>query len=83
MECTVIAETSGNSIHPITAQLVGAASSLGATPTVVIPGGAGAEGVGAGRARRGGQLRAAGGAGGGAGRPRRHRRRQVWYPPHC
>ena len=43
MECTVIAETSGNSIHPITAQLVGAASSLGATPTVVVPGGIGAE----------------------------------------
>ena len=43
MECTVIAETSGNSIHPITAQLVGAASSLGAAPTVVVPGGIGAE----------------------------------------
>ena len=43
MECTVIAETSGSSIHPITAQLVGAASSLGFTPAVVIPGGTGAE----------------------------------------
>ncbi len=43
MECTIIAETSGNSIHPITAQLVGAASSLGAVPTVVVPGGIGAE----------------------------------------
>ena len=43
MECTIIAESSGNSIHPITAQLVGAASSLGATTTVVVPGGVGAD----------------------------------------
>ena len=44
MECTVIAETAGDSLHPITSQLVGAASSLGASPTVVVPGGIGSEG---------------------------------------
>ena len=43
MECTIIAESSENSIHPITAQLVGAASSLGFTPAVVVPGGTGAD----------------------------------------
>lgn len=43
MECTVIADTSGDSLHPITAQLVGAASSLGASPTVVVPGGIAAD----------------------------------------
>ena len=43
MECTVIAETVGDSLHPITSQLVGAASSLGASPIVVVPGGFGSE----------------------------------------
>jgi electron transfer flavoprotein alpha subunit len=42
MEITVIAESSGNSLHPITAQLVGAACALGGSPTVVVPGGNGA-----------------------------------------
>lgn len=43
MEYTVIAESSGDSLHPITAQLVGAASALGSSPTVVVPGGVGAD----------------------------------------
>tara|TARA_B100000029_G_scaffold179537_1_gene177086 strand:- start:179 stop:1093 length:915 start_codon:yes stop_codon:yes gene_type:complete len=43
MEITVIAESSGDSLHPVTAQLVGAASALGGSPTVVVPGGIGAD----------------------------------------
>ena len=43
MEYTVIAESSGDSLHPITAQLVGAVSALGSSPTVVVPGGVGAD----------------------------------------
>ena len=43
MEYTVIAESSGDSLHPITAQLVGAVSALGSFPTVVVPGGVGAD----------------------------------------
>ena len=38
---TVIAEISGNSLHPVTAQLVGAA---GGNATVLCPGGIGASG---------------------------------------
>ena len=43
MEFTVIAESTGGSLHSTTAQLVGAASALGGSPTVVVPGGIGAE----------------------------------------
>ena len=42
MDVTVIAETSGDGLHPVTAQLVGAAVSIGGTPTVLCAGGAGA-----------------------------------------
>tara|TARA_B100000427_G_scaffold24410_1_gene18109 strand:- start:3261 stop:4178 length:918 start_codon:yes stop_codon:yes gene_type:complete len=42
MEVTIIAETTGNELHPVTAQLVGAACSIGGTPTVICPGGVGA-----------------------------------------
>jgi len=38
---TVISESSNNSLHPITAQLVGAASALGGSITVICPGGIG------------------------------------------
>jgi len=41
MEMTIIAETSKGSLHPVTNQLVGAASALGAQPTVICPGGIG------------------------------------------
>tara|TARA_B100000965_G_scaffold312303_1_gene272071 strand:+ start:22807 stop:23727 length:921 start_codon:yes stop_codon:yes gene_type:complete len=41
MEITVIAETSGEGLHPVTEQLVGAASSLGGVITVLCPGGVG------------------------------------------
>ena len=41
MEIIVIAEATGGSLHPVTAQLVGATSSLGGTTTVLCPGGAG------------------------------------------
>ena len=42
MTFTIIAESSGDSLHPTTAQLVGAASSLGNGSTVICPGGIGA-----------------------------------------
>jgi len=42
MDITVIAESSGNGLHPVTAQLVGAAASIGGTPTVLCAGGVGA-----------------------------------------
>ena len=43
MDVTIIAETQDGGLHPVTAQLVGAASNLGASPTVVCPGGAGGD----------------------------------------
>jgi len=42
MDVTVIAETSGDGLHSVTAQLVGAAVSIGGTPTVLCAGGTGA-----------------------------------------
>ncbi|MEO2114916.1 MAG: hypothetical protein ABGX21_01175, partial [Candidatus Poseidoniia archaeon] len=42
MSTTVISESSNNSLHPITAQLVGAASALGGSITIICPGGIGA-----------------------------------------
>ena len=41
MEVTIIAETTGDALHPVTAQLVGAACSKGGAPTVICPGGIG------------------------------------------
>lgn len=41
MEITIIAETSGEGLHPVTEQLVGAAGSLGGVITVLCPGGVG------------------------------------------
>ena len=41
MDITIIAETSGEGLHPVTEQLVGAASSLGGVITVLCPGGVG------------------------------------------
>ena len=41
MDVTVIAEVSDGSLHPVTAQLVGAALSVGGSPTVLCPGGLG------------------------------------------
>tara|TARA_S200000501_G_scaffold359805_1_gene386162 strand:+ start:741 stop:1661 length:921 start_codon:yes stop_codon:yes gene_type:complete len=41
MEITIIAEASGEELHPVTEQLVGAASSLGGAITVLCPGGVG------------------------------------------
>ena len=41
MKTSVISESSNGSLHPVTAQLVGAASSLGSSITVVCPGGIG------------------------------------------
>ena len=43
MEITIIAETQGNQLHAVTRQLVGAASSLGISPTILCAGGAGAD----------------------------------------
>ena len=43
MDITIIAETQGDNLHPVTSQLVGAATSLGASPTVLCAGGAGAD----------------------------------------
>ena len=37
MEITIIAEASGEGLHPVTEQLVGAASSLGGVITVLCP----------------------------------------------
>ena len=42
MDITVIAESSGDGLHPVTAQLVGAATSIGGAPTVLCAGGVGA-----------------------------------------
>ena len=41
MEVTIIAETTGDALHPVTAQLVGTACSMGGAPTVICPGGIG------------------------------------------
>ena len=41
MDITIIAESNGNELHPVTSQLVGAASTLGGTVTVLCPGGIG------------------------------------------
>ena len=41
MGVTVISESSNGSLHPVTAQLVGAASSMGGEITVICPGGVG------------------------------------------
>ena len=41
MEVTIIAETTGDALHPVTAQLVGAACSMGGAPPVICPGGIG------------------------------------------
>ncbi len=43
METVVISEASNGSLHPVTAQLVGAASSLGGEISVVCPGGVGSD----------------------------------------
>ena len=43
MDITIIAETQGNQLHAVTRQLVGAASSLGASPTILCPSGTGAD----------------------------------------
>ena len=42
MDITVIAESSGDGLHPVTAQLVGAAASIGGTSTLLCAGGVGA-----------------------------------------
>ena len=42
MDITVIAESSGDGLHPVTAQLVGAAALIGGTPIVLCAGGVGA-----------------------------------------
>jgi electron transfer flavoprotein alpha subunit len=41
MDVTIIAETTGDGLHPVTSQLVGAAIAIGGTPTVLCPGGIG------------------------------------------
>ena len=41
MDFTIIAETNGDSLHPTTYQLIGAASSLGSNSTVICPNGVG------------------------------------------
>ena len=43
MDFTVIAEANGDSLHPTTYQLIGAAASMGSNPTVICPNGTGAE----------------------------------------
>ncbi|MEE2606508.1 MAG: hypothetical protein VX402_01605, partial [Candidatus Thermoplasmatota archaeon] len=43
MDVTVIAESSENGLHPVTAQLVGAAVAIGGAPTVLCAGGWGVE----------------------------------------
>ena len=42
MDITVIAESSGDGLHPVTAQLVGAAASIGGASTLLCAGGVGA-----------------------------------------
>ncbi len=42
MDVTIIAETTADGLHPVTSQLVGAAITIGGTPTVLCPGGIGA-----------------------------------------
>ena len=39
MDITIIAETNENGLHPVTSQMVAAATSLGASPTILCPGG--------------------------------------------
>ncbi len=42
MDVTVIADSTDDGLTPVTAQLVGAATSIGGNPTVLCPGGVGA-----------------------------------------
>ena len=42
MDFTIIAETNGDSLHPTTYQLIGAAASMGSNSTVICPNGVGA-----------------------------------------
>ena len=39
MDITIIAETNDNGLHPVTSQMVAAATSLGSSPTILCPGG--------------------------------------------
>ena len=41
MDIVIISEASNESLHPVTAQLVGAASSIGGEISVICPGGVG------------------------------------------
>ena len=41
MNIVIISEASNESLHPVTAQIVGAASSLGGQISVICPGGVG------------------------------------------
>ena len=43
MDIVIISEASNDSLHPVTAQMVGAASSLGGSICVICPGGVGSE----------------------------------------
>ena len=43
MDIVIISESSNDSLHPVTAQMVGAASSLGGSICVICPGGVGSE----------------------------------------
>ncbi len=43
MDITIIAETNEDGVHPVTAQMVTAAVKLGASPTILCPGGIGSE----------------------------------------
>ena len=43
MDITIIAETNEDGVHPVTAQMVTAAVKLGASPTILCPGGVGSE----------------------------------------
>ena len=43
MDITIIAESRSGELHPVTRQLVGAATTLGASTTVLCPGGVGAD----------------------------------------
>ena len=50
MEVIVISESNDDSLHPVTAQLVGASSSLGGKITILCPGGEGGVGDSCGEA---------------------------------
>ena len=69
MDITIIAETNENGLHPVTSQMVAAATSFGSSTTILCPGGIATDSAASadGGAATGGLGAGAGGCAGGSG----------------